>query len=112
VTSCLNPREVCKRDLGKLFLQRWNVEFDIRNIKTTLGMDKFSCKHPEMYRNEMLTYMLSYKLIRLLMAQAAAHAGVLPQQLSFKHTLRVWIAWSQRQFLSDAPEDAAAIFRL
>jgi hypothetical protein len=112
VSSFLNPREVCKRDLGKLFLQRWNVELDIRHIKTTLGMDKLSCKHPEMCRKEMWTYMLAYNLIRLLMAQAAVHAGVLPRQLSFKHTLQVWVAWSQRQFLSDAPEDTAALFRL
>jgi hypothetical protein len=44
VTSLLRPREVSKRELGKLFLQRWHVELDLRNIKTTLGMESFSCK--------------------------------------------------------------------
>jgi hypothetical protein len=34
VTSFLNPREVCKREIGKLFLRRWNVELDLRNIKS------------------------------------------------------------------------------
>ena len=38
VTSFLNPREICKRDLGTLFLHRWNVELDLRNVKDTLGM--------------------------------------------------------------------------
>src|ERR1017187_10532483 len=56
--------------------------------------------------------MLAYNLIRLLMAETAAQAGVLPRQLSFTHTVQVWIAGSQRQFLSDAPEDTAALFRL
>jgi hypothetical protein len=112
VTSFLNPCEVCKRELGKLFLQRWNVELDLRNIKTTLGMERLSCKTPEMCEKELWVYMLAYNLIRLLMAEAAAQAGVLPRQLSFKHTLQVWIAWSQRQFLSDAPEDTTALFRL
>ena len=112
VTSFLNPCEVCKRELGKLFLQRWNVELDLRNIKTTLGMERLSCKTPEMCEKELWVYMLAYNLIRLLMAEAAAQAGVLPRQLSFKHTVQVWIAWSQRQFLSDAPEDTAALFRL
>ena len=46
------------------------------------------------------------------MAQAAVEAGVLPRQLSFKHTLQVWVAWIQRQFLTDAPEDTAALCRL
>lgn len=112
VTSFLRPREVSKRELGKLFVQRWNVELDLRNVKTTLSMESFSCKTPQMCKKEMWVYLLAYNLIRLLMAQAAAHADVLPRQLSFKHTLQVWVAWSQRQFLSDAPEDLAELFAL
>jgi len=112
VTSFLNPREVCKREIGQLFLRRWNVELDLRNIKTTLGMERLTCKTPEMCEKELWVYVLAYNLIRLLMAETAVQAGVLPRQLSFKHTVQVWVAWSQRQFLSDAPEDTAALFRL
>lgn len=112
VTSFRNPREVCKRELGQLFLRRWNVELDLRNLKTALGMERLTCKTPEMCEKELWVYVLAYNLIRLLMAEAAAQAGVLPRQLSFKHTVQVWVAWSQRQFLSDAPEDPAALFRL
>lgn len=112
VTSFLNPRKVCKRELGTLFVRRWNVELDLRNIKTTLGMERLTCKTPEMCTKELWVYMLAYNLIRLLMAEAAVQASVLPRQLSFKHTVQVWVAWSQRQFLSDAPEDTAALFRL
>ncbi len=112
VTSFLNPREVCKRELGQLFLRRWHVELDLRNIKTTLGMERLSCKTPEMCEKEVWVYVLAYNLIRLLMAEAAVQAAVLPRQLSFKHTVQVWVAWSQRQFLSDIPEDTAALFRL
>jgi len=81
-------------------------------MKTTLGMDRLTCKTPAMCEKELWIYMLAYNLIRLLMAQAAVHAPVLPRQLSFKHTVQVWVAWSQRQFLSDVPEDTAALFRL
>jgi hypothetical protein len=35
-----------------------------------------------------------------------------PRQLSFKHTVQVWVAWSQRQFLSTVAQDTAALFRL
>jgi hypothetical protein len=55
---------------------------------------------------------LAYNLIRLLMAEAAPQAGVAPRQLSFKHTLQIWVAWSQRQFLSDAKEDTTTLFLL
>lgn len=112
VTTLLVPRKTPKATLGELFLQRWHVELDLRNIKTTLGMETLSCKTPEMCEKEMWVYMLAYNLIRLLMAEAALQADVLPRQLSFKHTLQIWIAWSQRQFLSRAKEDTAALFIL
>ena len=46
-----------------------------------------------MANKEIWVYLLAYNLIRLLMAQAALLADCLPRQLSFKHTLQVWIAW-------------------
>ena len=65
-----------------------------------------------MCEKEMWVYLLAYNLIRLLMAEAALQAGVLPRQLSFKHTLQIWVAWSQRQFLSSTGEDTATLFML
>lgn len=112
VTTLLNPREVPKGELGQLFWQRWNIELDLRNIKSTLGMERFSCKTPSMVEKELWVYLLAYNLIRLLMAEAATQACVLPRQLSFKHTLQIWVAWSARQFLSGAPEDTAGLFML
>ena len=112
VTSFLNPREVCKRELGSLFVQRWNVELDLRNVKDTLGMAMLSCKSPEMCAKELWVYMLAYNLIRLLMGQAAAQAQVSPRELSFKHTVQIWMAWSQKRFLSDNAEDLPTLFRL
>lgn len=112
VTTFLNPRRTPKGELGRLFWQRWNVELDLRNLKSTLGMERFSCKTPAMVEKEMWVYMLAYNLIRLLMAEAAHQAEALPRQLSFKHTLRIWVAWSARQFLSEAPEDTTGLFML
>jgi hypothetical protein len=37
--------------------------------------------------------MLAYNLIRLLMIGSARYADVLPRQISFKHTLQLWLAW-------------------
>jgi len=112
VTTFLVPRDVSKKALGKLYLQRWHVEVDLRNIKTTLGMETLSCKTAAMCEKEMWVYFLAYNLIRLLMAEAALQANVLPRDLSFKHTLQIWVSWSQRQFLSNAKEDTDALFLL
>jgi hypothetical protein len=112
VTSFLDPKQVCKREISHLFLNRWHVELDLRNIKTTLGLETLRCKSPEMCEKELWVYMLAYNLIRLLMAQGAADAKTLPRRISFKHTLQVWVAWSQRQFLIDGKEDTTALFAL
>lgn len=112
VTTFLEPRETPKGALEKLFRCRWNVELDLRSIKNTLGMDTLRCKTPQMCEKELWIYLLAYNLIRLLMAEAALRFDLLPRQLSFKHTLQIWVAWSQRQFLSAAAEDTANLFML
>jgi hypothetical protein len=96
VTTFLCPKETPKHVLKALYRQRWNVELDLRNIKTTLGMEQLRCKTPEMAVKELWVYLLAYNLIRLLMAQAALLADQIPRQLSFKHTVQIWIAWQQR----------------
>jgi len=76
--------------------QSFTRQLDLRHIKTTLGMEMLSCKTPEMVTKELWVYLLAYNLIRLLMAQAALLADQIPRQLSFKHTVQVWIVWKQR----------------
>jgi hypothetical protein len=112
VTTFLSARKTPKAVLDELFWQRWNVELDLRNIKTTLGMENFSCLSPQMCEKEMWVYFLAYNLIRVLMAEAAHQADIGPRQLSFKHTLQIWVGWSQMQFLSQAKEDTQTLFTL
>ena len=97
VTTLLCPKQTPKAALGELYKSRWHVELDLRAIKTTLGMETLSCKTPEMAQKEIWVYLLAYNLIRLMMAQAALLANCLPRQLSFKHTLQIWIAWGHCQ---------------
>lgn len=97
VTTLLNSKEVSKKALKSLYKDRWHVELDLRHIKTTLGMEVFSCKSPEMVEKEMWVYFLAYNLVRLVMAQSAVSMDVLPRQISFKHTLQIWQAYRQQQ---------------
>ena len=112
VTTFLKPKKTAKKALGKLYEQRWNVELDLRNIKTTLGMESLSCKTADMCEKEVWIYILAYNLIRLLMAEASVQAGLKPRQLSFKHTLQIWVAWSKHQILSNAFENKESLFIL
>ena len=94
VTTLLCATQTPKQAIDDLFTSRWNVELDLRNIKTTLGMEHLHCKTPTMNEKAFWTGLLAYNLIRLLMAESAKQADVLPRLLSFKHSLQLWQAWS------------------
>jgi Transposase DDE domain len=110
MTTLLCPRRTPKASLKALYRDRWQVELDLRNIKTTLGMELLSCRTPAMVQKEIGVYLLAYNLIRLLMAQSALLADLLPRQLSFKHTLQLWIAWRQRETGGDTDRLAGLFF--
>ena len=93
VTTLLCAQQTTKSELKALYRSRWHIELDLRNIKTTLGMATLSCLTPAMALKELWVYLLAYNLIRLMMAQAAVLAACLPRELSFKHTVQIWIAW-------------------
>lgn len=96
VSTLLDHRRVSKADLSALYAHRWNVELDLRNLKTTTGMDVLSCQTPEMNEKQLWVHLLAYNVIRLLMAQAASYADVDPRSLSFKHTVQLWTEWVAR----------------
>jgi hypothetical protein len=104
MTTLTCPVRVPKAALKALYQSRWQVELDIRHIKTTLGMETLSCKTPAMGEKEMWVYLLAYNLIRWLMAQSALMADVLPRTLSFKHTLQLWLGWSGNRPPKDDPD--------
>ncbi len=98
-----------KSSIKRLYKQRWSIEVDFRNLKTTLGMDVLSCRTPEMVVKEIWVYLLAYNLIRLLMAQSALLYDLIPRELSFKHTVQLWLSYRQQNISSDM-EGLAILF--
>lgn len=112
VTTMLSARSVPKTHLARLYQRRWNVELDLRCIKTTLGMEVLRCQTPAMVEKELWVHLLAYNLIRLLMAQAAALHGSAPRQLSFKHTVQLWNEFSSRSLCHTEAGSLDLLFRL
>ena len=112
VTTMVNARQVPKVELFDLYACRWHVELDIRNLKTTLGMEVLRCQTPQMVEKELWVYLLAYNVIRLLMAQAAQHAGLHPRELSFKHTVQLWSVWSATALQTEPVEMIRLIAQL
>lgn len=110
VTTLRDHRRIGKDDLSELYARRWNVELDLRNLKTTTGMDVLRCQTPQMNDKQLWAHLLAYNVIRLLMAQAASHAGKDPRELSFKHTVQLWSEWVARGL--SAAHDGGRLFEL
>lgn len=112
VTTLLCAKHTDKAALKSLYRSRWHIELDLRNIKTTLGMDRLSCQTPAMVIKEIWVYLLAYNLIRLMMAQAASLVDRLPRELSFKHTVQIWIACTHYAECFDCENDLRSLFVL
>ena len=85
----LCKNRVTATQIKNLYKQRWQIEVDFRNIKSTLGLKNFSCKTPEMVIKEMWVCFLAYNFIRSIMLESAIYNRLLPRQLSFKHTVQI-----------------------
>lgn len=110
VTTLRNHRHIRKDALSQLYARRWQVELDLRNLKTTTGMEVLRCQTPQMNDKQLWVHLLAYNVIRLLMAQAASNAGKDPRELSFKHTVQLWTEWVARGLWASC--DAGRLFTL
>ena len=80
VTSLIEAGQVSKKELLVLYHARWQVELDLRSIKTVMQMGVLRCKSPEMVKKEIAVHLLAYNLVRAVMAQAALLGHVLPAE--------------------------------
>jgi hypothetical protein len=83
VTTLLDADVYPMMDILDLYHERWQVEIDLRFIKTQMKMEILRCQTPEMVRKEIWAHLLAYDLVRKVMAQAAVEHGLSPRQLSF-----------------------------
>lgn len=75
ITTLLDAQIYPIKELLKIYELRWDVELDLRHIKTSLDMDILRGKTPEMVRKEIYVHLLAYNLLRTVMWQAGtAHS--------------------------------------
>ncbi len=71
-----------------------------------------SCKTPAIAEKEIWVYLLAYNLIRMIMVQAAMYTQQLPRELSFKHSLQLWLAWDRQGTASSHRTDLSILLVL
>ena len=75
VTDLLDAQEYKAAEMADLYARRWEIELKLRDIKTTLGMEFFAVRTPDMAHKTLTMMIIAYNLMRILMQQAAHEAG-------------------------------------
>ncbi len=104
VSTLLDPNAIKRSDLAQLYTQRWLIEVDLKFIKEVMKMDVLRCKTPSMIRKEISIHLLTYNLIRDVIAQAANKHHLSPRAISFKGALQLLCA-SHSLLVSMTEED-------
>lgn len=89
VTDLLDSTKYPPSCVLKLYQERWEIELRLRDIKTTLGMEKLAVKTPDMAHKTLWIMMIAYNLVRSQMQKAADTAKVTVWRPSFKAILDV-----------------------
>jgi hypothetical protein len=87
VTTLLDSKQHAGEELADLYARRWEIELKLRDLKTTLGMERFDVKSPDMAHKTLLMSVIAYNLIRSVMQKAAHEAGEPIWHMSFKGVL-------------------------
>jgi hypothetical protein len=67
-----------------IYNRRYDIEFDIRDLKVTMDAENIRAKSVEMFKKELYTSVVAYNLVAQFRRQAAQLAQVKPRRLSFK----------------------------
>ncbi len=86
ITTLLDTEIYPTLDFVRLYGFRWDVEVNLKHLKTTLGMEVLRCKTPSLVRKELYVYLLAYNLLRSLMWSASTTYGTPPLRLSLQGT--------------------------
>lgn len=81
--------DLVAKEILSIYRLRWNIETDLRSLKSTVGLHQLSSKSVAMAEKELLLAIAAYNLIRAVMCLAARRANVTPRQLSFSFVRNV-----------------------
>ena len=84
VTTLTDPELYSAQDIANLFLRRWDIEVDMRHIKSVLQMDVLRGKSPDIVRKEIWAHLTVYNLARAVMWEAAASHDFSPSGTEFQ----------------------------
>jgi hypothetical protein len=100
----------CVEEALNLYGQRWNIETDLRTLKSTLQLDQLTCRTPEMVAKEITMGMAAYNLVRAVICQASKQSGISPRGYSFTKVRRIVEIFAPQIESAPNPEAAKQVF--
>lgn len=90
LTNLLDSKAYPAAEIAKLYLQRWQVEFVFREIKSTLTRCKvhFRSKKPQRVLQEVYATLTAYNQVRSQISLAASELRLAATKLSYTRSLR------------------------
>jgi hypothetical protein len=102
VTTLLETTQYPAEALVALYSKRWAMELWLRDLQTTMGMERLRTKTPARVQAEVAMFLLGYNLIRAVMHDAAQATQVARSRLSFTSALVRVRLWGARCTQPDA----------
>jgi hypothetical protein len=94
VTTLTDRARYSAEEIAELYGFRWDVELDIRSMKTTLGMGRLRCLTPNNLDCEIAVHVLAYNLVRWLMCDTAKVFDSHPREISFSTARDAWLGFA------------------
>jgi hypothetical protein len=98
VTTLLEAKQYPAEELFEVRVRRWDVETDLRHLKTTMKMEVLHCKTLDGVHKELWMFLLVYNMVRAVMVQAAWRQKVPVSRISFASALQ----WMRRAEVGEA----------
>jgi len=106
VTTLLDAQTYSKSSLAALYHLRWQVEVNLKHLKTTLKLEFVRCKSPEMVRKDLLVHLLSYNLLRSFMLKSAIETAIPILELSLQAARQLLVSFiPQLMYANDLQRD-------
>jgi hypothetical protein len=90
--------EIDATSAAELYSRRYDVEFDIRDLKVTMDAENILAQSVVMVKKELMTSVVAYNLIAQFRRQAAKLVQVEPRRLSFTG---VWLSFRDHLLLKE-----------
>jgi hypothetical protein len=90
--------EIDSVSAAELYSRRYDIEFDIRDMKVTMDAENIRARSVAMMRKELMASVIAFNLVMQFRRQAAKLARVEPRRLSFKGC---WISFKDHLLLKN-----------